>query len=89
MKWGCRNQAQRNEPLQGQQQTMAEQLLPSWVPAAAFPKSCAKTIPSQLSTVVVTSGGLEGCPHWGSIWEVNPGSVQALGSPVRTQEWAH
>lgn len=59
-------QGQRADPWQGSSS------LPSRVPAVAFPKSCLKMIPGQLSTVAATSGGLQGCPHWGSIWEVNP-----------------
>lgn len=73
VKWGYRNQAQRNELSSGtESRPMAGQLLPSRVPAVAFPKSLLKLIPSQLSTVAATSGSLQGCPHRGSIWEVNP-----------------
>jgi len=79
VKWGYRNEAQRNEICsETYTRPTADQLLTSRVPAVAFLKSHLKMVLSQLRTSVLSSGALEEHPCWEVLGQGSPGLAQAL-----------
>lgn len=56
---------------------------------SSIPQILFKNDPKPAQHSCVTSGGLQGCPHWGSIWEVNPWLGPSPWASWRTQGRAH